>query len=167
MLLKDTPRVLLAGWHRDVYEVWMQALARHNPVMYTGSESAAGKGRSVQAFTTGASRVMLISLRSGAGLDSLQEYCTDVVFGELDWSPQVHKQVIGRLRRPGQTKQVTAHYLHTAGGSDPVIMDMLGVKADQSRGIVDPMLGFEPRQQDDSRIRRLALSVLGRSLEDA
>ena len=92
----------------------------------------------------------------------LQDYCSDVVFGELDWSPQVHKQVIGRLRRPGQTRQVTAHYLHTHGGSDPVIMDLLGLKADQSRGIVDPMRGYEAKQQDDSRMRKLALSVLGR-----
>jgi len=167
LLLKDTDRVLLAGWHRDVYDVWMRALGHHNPVMYTGTETPAKKGRSVEAFTKGAARVMLISLRSGAGLDGLQEYCTDVVFGELDWSPQVHKQVTGRLRRPGQRKQVTAHYLHTAGGSDPVIMDMLGIKADQSRGIVDPMLGIEARQQDDSRLRKLAMAVLGRGLEDA
>lgn len=167
LLMKDTDRVLLAGWHRDVYDVWMRALRHHNPVMYTGTETPAKKGRSVEAFTKGDARVMLISLRSGAGLDGLQEYCTDVVFGELDWSPQVHKQVIGRLRRPGQRKQVTAHYLHTAGGSDPVIMDMLGVKADQSRGIVDPMLGIEARQQDDSRLRKLAMAVLGRGLQDA
>ncbi|KIC42211.1 hypothetical protein RA27_02105 [Ruegeria sp. ANG-R] len=162
MLLQDSPRVLLAGWHRDVYEKWMSALAHHNPVLYTGSETAAAKRRNVKAFTTGNSRVIAISLRSGAGLDGLQEYCNEVVFGELDWSPQVHKQVIGRLRRPGQTKQVTAHYLHTSGGSDPVIMDMLGVKADQSRGIVDPMKGYEAKHQDDTRIRRLAKAVLGR-----
>lgn len=162
LLLRDSPRVLLAGWHRDVYDIWNRALAHHNPVMYTGSESQPAKRRNVTAFTTGDARVMMISLRSGAGLDGLQEFCSDVVFGELDWSPQVHKQVIGRLRRPGQTKQVTAHYLHTAGGSDPVIMDMLGVKADQSRGIIDPMQGFEAKQMDDSRMRKLAMSVLGR-----
>ncbi|MBQ4826595.1 DEAD/DEAH box helicase [Leisingera sp. HS039] len=165
LLLQDAPRVLLAGWHRDVYDIWTRALLRHNPVMYTGTESPAGKRRSVARFTTGDSRVMMISLRSGAGLDGLQEYCSDVVFGELDWSPQVHKQVIGRLRRPGQTRQVTAHYLHTAGGSDPVIMDMLGVKADQSRGIIDPMKGFDAKQMDDGRMKKLAKAVLGRETD--
>lgn len=161
LLLRDTPRVLLAGWHREVYATWSRELAEFQPVLYTGSESAAGKARSVEAFTTGTSRVMMISLRSGAGLDGLQHHCRDVVFGELDWSPQVHHQVIGRLRRPGQQDQVSAHYLHTAGGSDPVLLETLGVKRDQSRGINDP--GAAPRAKftDDSRIKRLAQHVLG------
>src|SRR5579884_3848269 len=44
-----------------------------------------------------------MSLRSGAGLDGLQEDCTVGVFGELDWSPEQHRQCIGRLDRDGQT----------------------------------------------------------------
>lgn len=160
LLLQDSSRVLLAGWHRDVYSRWLDELAPYNPVMYTGSESGAGKSRSVEAFTTGDSRVMIISLRSGAGLDGLQFHCQDVVFGELDWSPQVHYQVIGRLRRPGQEGQVTAHYLHTAGGSDPVLMETLGVKSDQARGIVDPGVAPAAKFTDDSRIKRLAQHVL-------
>ncbi|WP_410962624.1 hypothetical protein, partial [Salmonella sp. SAL4358] len=31
LLLKDSPRVLLAGWHRDVYARWMEDLAPFNP----------------------------------------------------------------------------------------------------------------------------------------
>ncbi|WBO23955.1 SNF2-related protein [Sphingomonas abietis] len=164
LLLRDTPRVLLAGWHREVYSIWEQELREFNPVLYTGSETAAGKDRSVKAFTEGDARVMMISLRSGIGLDGLQFHCQDVVFGELDWSPQVHHQIIGRLRRPGQDQQVTAHYLHTNEGSDPVLLETLGIKSDQSRGITEP--GIAPRQRftDDSRIKRLAAYVLG---EDA
>src|SRR3546814_19784119 len=81
---------------------------------------------------------MIISNRSGKGLDGLQGYCTEIVKGELDYSPQVHKQLIGRLRRPGMVDPVTAHYLHVNGGSDPVLMGMPGMKADQSRGTRDP-----------------------------
>ena len=162
MLLRGgTPRVLLAGWHRDVYAMWREALADYEPVLYTGSETPVAKAFSVSAFTQGNSRVMMISLRSGAGLDGLQGYCHDVVFGELDWSPKVHHQVIGRVRRAGQPRQVNAHYPITDEGSDPVMIEMLGVKSDQSRGIVDP--GAEPalRVSDDSRIKRLAQYVLG------
>jgi hypothetical protein len=39
-------------------------------------------------------------------------------------------------------------------------MSMLGVKASQSRGIVDPMLGVTQQQMDESRIKELARSVL-------
>jgi len=161
LLLRDTPRVLLAGWHREVYSIWTEELAAFNPVLYTGTETAAGKDRSVAAFTAGDSRVMMISLRSGVGLDGLQHNCRDVVFGELDWSPQVHHQIIGRLRRPGQTQQVTAHYLHTNEGSDPVLIETLGVKSDQSRGINDPGIAPKAKHTDDSRIKRLATFILG------
>lgn len=160
LLLKDAPRVLLAGWHREVYSIWSHALAPFNPVLYTGSESGPAKQRSVDAFTTGDSRVMMMSLRSGAGLDGLQHYCQDAVIGEFDWSPQVHYQLIGRLRRPGQLGQVNAHYVHTNWGSDPVIVEMLGIKADQSRGINDPGVAPKPRATDESRIKVLAQRVL-------
>jgi hypothetical protein len=162
MLLRGgTERVLLAGWHREVYEIWQRELTEFEPVLYTGSESPAGKQRSFDAFTKGDSRVMLISLRSGIGLDGLQHHCRDIVYGELDWSPQVHHQIAGRLRRPGQTGQVTAHYLHVAEGSDPVLIETLGVKSDQQRGISDPGLAPRQRFSDDSRIKRLAQHVLG------
>lgn len=161
MLLRESERVLITGWHREVYAIWQEALAEFNPVLFTGSETAAGKARSVDAFCGGNSRVMMISLRSGAGLDGLQHHCRDIVFGELDWSPQVHHQLIGRLRRPGQTGQVTAHYLHANDGSDPVLMELLGLKADQARGISDPGLLMAERHVDESRIRKLAEFVIG------
>lgn len=160
LLLQESPRVLLAGWHRDVYSIWERELSEFAPTLYTGSESAAGKGRSVEAFTAGDSRVMMISLRSGVGLDGLQFHCQDVVFGELDWSPQVHYQIIGRLRRPGQRHQVSAHYLHTNGGSDPVLLETLGIKTDQGRGITQPGKAAVERFTDDSRIKRLAAHIL-------
>lgn len=161
LLLADSRRILLAGWHREVYSIWREELAEFNPVLYTGTETTAGKGRSVEAFTTGDSRVMIISLRSGAGLDGLQYHCNDIVIGELDWSPQVHKQLIGRLRRPGQTEQVNAYYPVTDYGSDPVLVEMNGLKSDQARGITDPGLAPAAKFSDESRIKRLAAHALG------
>lgn len=161
LLLNDCERVLLAGWHREVYSIWREELEAFNPVLYTGTESAAGKNRSVDQFCRGDSRVMMMSVRSGSGLDGLQEYCRDAVVGELDWSPQVHYQFFGRLRRPGQMHQVTGHYLHTNGGSDPVLLETLGIKSDQSRGINDPGIAPRAKFSDDSRIKRLAMHVLG------
>ncbi len=166
LLLQDVERVVLAGWHRDVYDIWREELGGFAPVLYTGSESAAGKQRSVEAFTQGDARVFMLSLRSGIGLDGLQQHCRDVVFGELDWSPQVHHQIIGRLRRPGQPGQVTAHYLHTNEGSDPVLLETLGIKSDQSRGINDPGVTAKPRYSDSSRIQRLARHVLGDTADE-
>src|SRR5690606_38104549 len=104
----------------------------------------------------GHTNLMIMSLRSGAGLDGLQHRARTIVFGELDWSPQVHAQCAGRLRRPGQTRQVDAIYLHTEGGSDPSVMSVLGLKASQSQGIVDPLSAPKDQHSDTTRIRELA-----------
>lgn len=162
VLLDGGVPVLLTGWHRDVYDIWLHDLADFRPIMYTGSETTSQKNRAKAAFIAGESDLFILSLRSGAGLDGLQKRCATVVFGELDWSPQVHRQVIGRLRRPGQTKQVDAIYLHSTFGSDPLMIETLGVKASQARGIVDPLAAAETIFSDDSRIKALAKSFLDR-----
>jgi hypothetical protein len=84
-----------------------------------------------------------------------------VVFGELDWSPGVHEQAIGRLHRDGQTDTVTAYYLQADEGSDPVIADVLGVKRQQIEGFRDPD-GPLVRQlaTDLDRVKKLAESFL-------
>ena len=157
LLLSDGEPILLAGWHREVYEVWQRELAAFNPVLYTGSESPAAKEKAKEDFLSGKSRVMFISLRSGAGLDGLQDVCNHLVVGELDYSPQVHEQLIWRLRRLGQKRwPVSVFYLLSNGGSDPMTASILGLKASQSRGITDPMAGIEQVLSDESRIKMLA-----------
>lgn len=162
MLLDAGTPVLLAGWHRDVYDIWREALGRYRPVFYTGTESPKQKDEAKRAFCAAETDLMIISLRSGAGLDGLQHRCSTLVVGELDWSPKVHEQLIGRLDRPGQRDEVTAIFLHADGGSDPLVVDMLGLKASQSRGIVDPLSGVQEIHSDDSRLKRLAEDYLAR-----
>lgn len=162
ILLEAGVPLILMGWHRDVYEIWMKELADFNPVMYTGSESPTQKEASKQAFVEGKTNLFIMSLRSGAGLDGLQFRCSTVVFGELDWSPKVHEQVIGRLDREGQTEQVTAIYLNSEDGSDPPMVDLLGIKASQAAGIIDPGAAFEAVHSDDSRIKALARQFLSK-----
>lgn len=166
MLVKAGEPVILAGWHREVYAIWMKALADLHPVMFTGSESQKAKRDAKEAFMAGRTDVMIMSLRSGAGLDGLQHRAAHVVYGELDWSPQVHVQVTGRLRRRGQKRQVTAHYLHVDNGSDPVLMETLGLKASQSHGLLNPYSMPTEQQQDETRMRRLAQQILGLGEEE-
>lgn len=158
--------VLLAGWHREVYRIWNEAMSDLQPVMFTGTESQPAKSRAKGDFISGKSKLMIMSLRSGSGLDGLQECCAHVVHGEFDWSPQVHAQVNGRARRYGQPRAVTAHYLHVDGGSDPVLMSTLGLKASQSHGVLNPYGGDEgATPTDETRIRQLAKAVLGKQSE--
>lgn len=162
ILLEAGEPVLLAGWHRDVYDIWLDELADFAPAMYTGSESPRQKADSVRRFVEAETNLFIISLRSGAGLDGLQHRCTTIVFGELDWSPKVHEQVIGRLYREWQKWVVNAIYLNTDEGSDPPIVELLGLKASQSHGIVDLGVQLDVKRSDKTRIQALALQYLAK-----
>ncbi len=161
--------VVLAGWHHEVYTVWGRAFERAGirHVCYTGEESPTQKTAALKRFVDGEADVFVLSLRSGEGLNGLQRRATVIVFGELDWSPQVHEQCIGRLQRDEQCGPVTAVYLYAGGGSDPVIAQVLGIKRGQSEGIINP--GADPGaaqfgpQANFSRASELAKAILKRN----
>lgn len=161
MLLESEEKVVVFAWHRAVYSILLERLEEFDPVLYTGSESAAGKRRAKDAFVEGDSRVLLISLRSGAGLNGLQLASHIVVFAELDWSPAQQDQCVGRLARPGQTRQVLAYYLVAEAGCDPAMAELLNTKRMQSEPIRDPDAElFETAPDTSDRMKRLAESVL-------
>lgn len=162
VLLESDEPVVLSGWHREVYDIWKEELKDFNPVFYTGTESPKQKNDAVEAFISGKTNLFIISNRSGIGLDGLQKRCKIIVIGELDWSPKVHEQLIGRIDREGGdvTEPVTAIFTVSEYGSDPVIMDMLGLKASQSHNIVDPLSAPVVQMSDDSRIQTLAKKFL-------
>jgi len=168
LLLESEQRIVLYGWHREVYSIWMDRLKEFKPVMYTGSESPAQKEAAKEAFIKGDSRVLVISLRAGAGLDGLQFACRTVVFGELDWSPGVHEQCEGRIQRDGQTEPVFAYYLVSDSGSDPTVASVLGIKKQQIGGIRNDNDGalFTQVQNAGDHIKALARDFLSRSREE-
>lgn len=163
ILLEAGEPVVLAGWHRDVYDVWLDRLADFNPAMYTGSETARQKRESERRFLDGETDLLIMSLRSGAGLDSLQYRSQTVVFGELDWSPGIHHQLIGRLdrdREDGVVNRVMAIFLVTNEGSDPPMVEVLGLKASEAAGVTDPGLGVQRVSRDRSHLQALVRRYL-------
>lgn len=169
LLLESEDKIVVFAWHRGVYTILMDLLKAFKPVLYTGTESPAAKEAAKNAFVKGESRVILISLRSGAGLDGLQFVCRTCVVAELDWSPGVLIQCIGRLFRDGQPDPVAAYFLVAETGADPTMMQTLGIKRQQSEPITDPDRPLiEELQADDGRIKRLAeayLAQLGTPVE--
>jgi hypothetical protein len=155
ILVESGEPVLLMGWHRGVYDIWNEQLADLNPAMYTGSESGARKNRGKEAFLAGETDLLIMSLRSSAGLDGLQARCSTIVFGELDWSPGIHHQCVERLDREGQTQPVMAMFLVAEEGSDPPMMEVLGLKASEAHQVVDPMMGVQAAHSDESRLKAL------------
>lgn len=161
ILIESGNRVVLFGWHRQVYAIWAEQLADLNPVFYTGEESAKQKEAARQSFIEGESPLLVMSLRSGAGVDGLQEVCNTVVFGELDWSPGAHEQCIGRVHRDGQSQPTIAYFLTAADGSDPIMVEVLGVKREQIEGVRNPGQGLIERvDTGEHHLRRLAAEFL-------
>jgi superfamily II DNA or RNA helicase len=155
ILVEGGEPVVLFGWHREVYDIWNEELKDLQPAMYTGSETAGRKNAAASRFLSGDTDILIMSLRSGAGLDGLQLRASTAVFGELDWSPGVHHQCLGRLDREGQTQPVTALYLVVEDGSDPPMMEVLGLKASEQAAILDPDLGVQSANNDVSHLRSL------------
>lgn len=164
MIVESGEPVVLFGWHHAVYKIWMERLAAFNPVKVTGDETDKQKDDALQAFREGRSKVIIISLRSAAGLDGLQFASCTVVHGELDWSPGVHEQCDTRVFRDGQTKPVIAYYLTCDDGSDPIVSTALREKGEQLEGIRDPDTEFFEKLQtnDPERLRSLAEAFLNR-----
>ncbi len=138
LLLESGERVLVYAWHRAVYDILGERLKEYHPVFYTGHESVAQKTTSLNAFMNRRANLLFMSLRAGAGIDGLQEVCRTVVFAELDWSSGVHEQDIGRIFRDGQKDPVSAYFVVSEGGSDPIVAERLGLKQEQVDGIRDP-----------------------------
>lgn len=160
MLVEAGEKVILFGWHRDVYAIWLERLADLNPVMFTGTETAAEKNAALEAFKT-TSPVLIMSLRSAAGIDGLQYVTRNGVFGELDWSPGVHEQCIGRYSRDGQDESCNAFYMLADDGSDPVVSEVLGVKFEQVESVRNPGGGLIERiDNGENQIRKLAAAFL-------
>lgn len=164
MLVESGERVVLWGWHLEVFKLWEELLAPFHPVRFTGEETPAQKAAGVERFKSGDARVLIMSLRAGAGTDGLQDVCRVGVFGELDWSPGVHDQCGGRLWRPGQKDVVRLYFLHANHGADPVMVQVLGLKTEQVRGVLSRERSVLSAPLDaGDHIRRLAQDVLARS----
>lgn len=138
-LLDAGERVLVYAYHHDVHDTIAEALKLYQPVRITGRETPAEKQAAVEAFADGKTNVVLLSLRSTAGLDRLQGRGTCVVFAELDWSPAVHAQAEDRLHRIGvdaSLDSILCYYLVAERGSDETMQAALGLKIGQFIGVM-------------------------------
>lgn len=167
LLVESGECPVVFAWHRAVYGILMSKLKDLEPLLYTGTESPAAKERAIADFVEGAKRTLkrplLMSLRSGAGVNGLERVSSVGVFAELDWSPGVHRQCVGRLDRDGQQVPVMAYFLVSDQGSDPVVAEVNGIKNEQLEGIRNPTLTvIEELETDPAHARRLAAFYLAR-----
>ncbi len=163
LLVESGENVVVYAWHRAVYDILLDRLKEYSPACFTGEESAKKKGESKRRFIERETPVIFVSLRAGAGVDGFQKVCRTVVYAELDWSPGVLEQCTGRVFRDGQPDPVTAYYLVSDEGSDPVVAETLGIKREQIEGIKDPTRELISLQTTTARATSLAKRFLAQS----
>lgn len=163
MLLESGEPVMLFGHHLSVYEIWCRELSSFNPVLYTGNESSAQKELSKQKFLAGDSQLFICALQSGRGLDGIQNRCHIGVIGELDWSPAVIRQSIGRYYRDGQKEPCVTYIPLSQVGSDPHMVESLGIKRIQVDGVVLSKRDSNVLSEVETarHLRSLAMQFLG------
>jgi len=159
-LLEAGETCLVFAHHHKVIDILRDILAEWRPGVVSGRESKNEKDESVRRFQDGEAPLCIVSLRACSGLNMHAARC--VVFAELDWSPAVHTQAEDRAHRIGQEDSVLAYYLvwNGAESSDPDLMERLGFKTSQFKGIMgdpdeteeDRVLAVESAKKHMSRI---------------
>lgn len=103
-------KLVIGAWHKDVLDIYQQALAKYGVLRVDGSTSAGAKQQRVEQFQNEPGyRVMIgntISL--GTGTDGLQTVCSHLLLGEPDPVPGNNQQFVDRLDRGGQVRTVLA-----------------------------------------------------------
>jgi len=102
-----------------------------------------------------------MSVRSGVGVDGIQQACRVTVTGELDWSAARTSQNIGRVHRDGQENETLAYFCVADDGSDPIMSAVLGIKREQLDGVRDPdAFLIEKVDDEENNIKELARQFL-------
>ena len=160
-IVEQGERVVVGAWHREVHAVLAEKLKDYAPAFYTGEETDREKAESLRRFLAKDTPILVLSVRSGSGIDGIQySGCRIVVEVELDWSPAVHDQFRARVARDGQPDPVTVYTLTIDDGSDPTVADVICAKRANSSPVIDPTAGILAGGDGD-HLKRLAEAMRG------
>lgn len=105
-------KIILAGWHHAVLDIWCAALEKYGIVRIDGKVLPKQKERKVAEFIDNPKiRVCIGNMQSmGEGTDGLQLVCNHVLVGEPSPVPGENEQMVDRLDRGGQDRTVQADF---------------------------------------------------------
>lgn len=120
-------------------ETIVEYLGRENCAIFTG-KNAKERDNELKLFREGNRRYFVATMQSGGtGLNGLQEVSCQAVFYSNSFSYFQRKQSVGRIDRPGQTKQMNVIDLLTRSGIDTRIMQNLSRKGNLADEIKELM----------------------------
>jgi hypothetical protein len=122
--------------YRDTLDELAEMLASYTAVSVHGGMSARQRRDALEAFASGAARVLLATDAASEGLN-LHQRCRLVISFDLPWSPVRIEQRIGRVDRIGQTRRVHAWQMVGQGTFEETVAACVQSKA----SIADTALG--------------------------
>ena len=110
-------KIFLAGWHKEVLDIWEQKLHKWGIVRVDGRTTPARKEIAVNTFENDPGVGIFLGnlMSAGIGTDGLQNVCFHGVLGECSWVPGDNEQIVSRLDRQGQTMPVLAEFMTVPG----------------------------------------------------
>lgn len=146
LLLETKAKVIVFYHHTDHGKRLVELLSKYGALRIGGDTPSGKRGEIVRSFQEGSERVMVAQLRAaGAGLTLTA--ASEVVLGELDWTPGVVAQAAARSHRPGQTEEVTIHLICVEGSPDVMVATALIKKLKEIRQVVDGGAGKKKRAE--------------------
>lgn len=117
-------------------------------VLIDGSINSKVKNKLIEDFISNPNKKLLIgNVQSiGTGTDGLQTVCCTMLLCELPYSPADLKQLIARLDRNGQTRQVTVMLPVVHGSIDELLARMI----DRKMNILSEVLDGETITKEDN-----------------
>jgi SNF2 family DNA or RNA helicase len=129
---------LIFGHHRAVLETVKTKLDEANIAggLVYGDTSTAQRDRQVQAFQSGALKVLVLQIEVG-GLGLNLQAASHVVFAELPWTAAAYHQAIARAHRAGQRQHVLVSIATVPDSLDEIIAGAIARKAKEAAAILD------------------------------
>jgi SNF2 family DNA or RNA helicase len=113
----DGQTIIYTEYVTDIIEKLVEAVknAGYSYTLFTGAM------KDLQAFKDGKAQVLIASRPVSVGVDELQYDCNRLIFNTLPWTHAQYEQLIGRLDRIGQDKDVDVFVIKASiGGRDNI-----------------------------------------------
>lgn len=171
LVIKQSKKVVIfSGWTRtlDLCEDLLctngATAMKDAPFRYLrldGGTARARRNLGIRMFNEATSdfKVMLVSTRAGGLGINLATSCSEVVFLDEDWNPQITLQAEARAHRIGQTKPVRVFHILTAGTVEEQMMGRIRKKLYLSAKITESMKNIHSAAEQGKKRKRASAAV--------
>lgn len=135
-MAQDGEKLAAFAWHTEVLEEIVRGHPKMKPLTIVGGQTELQRQRSVDLFQKDPSHRLLVGQIKAAGVGITLTAASNVLLVEQGWTPGAHDQVLDRVHRRGQSKQVIGWVPLTSGTIDEDIFKLVQAK----RPIVDDAL---------------------------